>query len=117
MYLQYLPYYNSRTSVIFGSGWLIYLWLSLNVLLTKALENVSYSGQSIVIIVGVFLIFPATKQIRDNKIQKKIFNKKHDKIKSEYELDIFIHKLYRLIIDQHVNEVDEMILLGIVHNH
>lgn len=51
------------------------------------------------------------------KIQRKIFNKKHDKIKSEYELDIFIHKLYRLIIDQSVNEVDEMVLLGIVHNH
>ena len=44
MYLQYLPYYNSRTSVLFGSGWLIYLWLSLNILLTKALETVDYQG-------------------------------------------------------------------------
>lgn len=33
MYLQYLPYYNSNASVIFGAGWFIYLWLSLNVLL------------------------------------------------------------------------------------
>lgn len=93
------------------------MWLALNVLLTKALEGVDYQGQSVVIIVGVVLLFPAVHQIRETKIQKKIFTKKHDKIKSEYELDLFIHKLYRLIIDQHVNEVDEMILLGIVHNH
>ena len=32
-------------------------------------------------------------------MSKKIFNKKHDKIKSEYELDIYLHKLYTLIID------------------
>lgn len=99
MYLKYLPYYNTRTSFLFGSGWFIYLWISINVLLTKALETLGYEGQSIVIIVGIVLIFPATKQMRESKILNKIYNKKHDKIKSEYELDIFIHKLYRLIID------------------
>ena len=62
-------------------------------------------------------MFPVAKQLREMKIQRKIFNKKHDKIKSEYELDLYVHKLYRLIIDQHVNEVDEMLLLGIVHHH
>ena len=93
------------------------MWLALNILLTKALETVTYQGQSIVIIVGVVLLFPTVHQIRETKIQRKIFTKKHDKIKSEYELDLFIHKLYRLIIDQHINEVDEMILLGLVHNH
>jgi hypothetical protein len=117
MYLQYLPYYNNRTSVLFGSGWFIYSWLALNVLILQALESVHYSGQSIVIIIGLVLMFPAVHQIRETKITTKIFTKKHDKIKSEYELDLFIHKLYRLIIDQHVNEVDEMILLGLVHNH
>ena len=38
MYLKFLPYYNIRTSVLFGSGWFIYFWISLNVLITKALE-------------------------------------------------------------------------------
>jgi hypothetical protein len=33
MYLKYLPYYNSRASVIFGAGWFIYLWLAINILL------------------------------------------------------------------------------------
>jgi hypothetical protein len=61
MYLKYLPYYNSKTSVLFGSGWFIYFWISINVLLTKALETVNYEGQSIVIIIGLFLIYPATK--------------------------------------------------------
>jgi hypothetical protein len=42
MYLKYLPYYNSFTSIFFGSGFLIYFWISLNVLLTKALESVNY---------------------------------------------------------------------------
>jgi hypothetical protein len=70
-----------------------------------------------VIVVGAILIFPATHQLRELKIEKKIFTKKHDKIRSEFEIDLFIHKLYRLIIDQHVNDVDEMILLGLVHNH
>jgi hypothetical protein len=59
MYLQYLPYYNSKASVIYGAGWFIYLWLSLNVLLLKALEGVDYQGQSVVIIVGLILLFPA----------------------------------------------------------
>jgi hypothetical protein len=44
MYLKYLPYYNSVTSILFGSGWLIYFWLSINVLLLKALETVDYEG-------------------------------------------------------------------------
>jgi len=100
MYLKYLPYYNAKTSVLFGSGWMAYFWISINILLVKALENVDYEGQSIVILIGLVLIYPATKQIRESKIQNKIFNKKHDKIKSEYELDIYIYKLYRLIIDQ-----------------
>ena len=103
--------------MLFGSGWFIYLWLTLNILLLKALENVSYQGQSVVILIGVILMFPTVHQLRETKITKKIFSKKHDKIKSEYELDLYIHKLYRLIIDQHINEVDEMILLGLVHNH
>jgi hypothetical protein len=31
------------------------------VLLLKALETVDYEGQSIVILIGIILIFPATK--------------------------------------------------------
>jgi hypothetical protein len=61
MYLKYLPYYNKTTSILFGSGWFIYFWISLNVLLLKALETVDYEGQSIVILIGIILIFPATK--------------------------------------------------------
>ena len=37
MYLKYLPYYNSKTSILFGSGWFINCWISINILLTKAL--------------------------------------------------------------------------------
>ena len=61
MYLKYLPYYNVNTSVIFGAGWFSYFWISLNLLLTKALENVQYEGQTIVIIIGLVLVLPATK--------------------------------------------------------
>ena len=67
--------------------------------------------------IGLILIYPATRQIRAAKLQHKIFKTKHDKIKSEFELDTYIHKLYRLTIDLQVSDVDEMILLGIVHNH
>src|SRR5690606_24838914 len=28
MYLKYLPYYNQRTSVLFGACWFAYLWIS-----------------------------------------------------------------------------------------
>jgi hypothetical protein len=42
MYLQYLPYYNNRTSILFGAGWFIYLWLALNVLLAQALNGLNY---------------------------------------------------------------------------
>ena len=42
MYLKYLPYYNTRTSILFGSGWIAYLWISINIGLTKALESLDY---------------------------------------------------------------------------
>ena len=61
MYLKYLPYYNCTTSVIFGAGWFAYFWISLNVGLTKALEGFNYQGQSIVVMIGLFLIYPVTK--------------------------------------------------------
>ena len=99
MYRKYLPFYNKITSTLFGAGWFAYLWLSINVLIIKALEGVKYQGQSIVIVIGVALMYPLASQVRNQKITKMIFNKKHDKIKNEYDLDIFIHKLYRLIID------------------
>lgn len=60
MYLKFLPYYNKMTSVLFGSGWLAYLWICINVLLTKALESINYEGSIIVIIIGLILIYPAT---------------------------------------------------------
>lgn len=44
MYMKYLPYYNQKTSVLFGSGWFIYIWIAINILLTKALETVNYQG-------------------------------------------------------------------------
>ncbi len=44
IYLKYVPYYHSLTSILFGAGWFSYLWIALNVLLTKALETVDYRG-------------------------------------------------------------------------
>ena len=44
MYLKYIPYYNRVTSILFGSGFFIYLWIAINILITKALETVDYEG-------------------------------------------------------------------------
>ena len=41
-YIKYIPYYNQRTSVLFGACWFAYFWISFNVLLTEALATVDY---------------------------------------------------------------------------
>ena len=46
-----------------------------------------------------------------------MYNKKHDKIRTEYQLDLYINKIYRLIIDSDMNQSDELILVGIVNSH
>jgi hypothetical protein len=65
MYRKYLPFYNKITSTLFGAGWFAYLWLSINVLIIKALEGVKYQGQSIVIVIGVALMYPLASQVRN----------------------------------------------------
>jgi PAS domain S-box-containing protein len=117
MYFKYFPYYNNKISVLFGGGLVSYFWICFNLFIAKILENIDYSGQSIVILVGIIIILPLVKNIREKKIYQKVFDYRHDKIKSEYELDIYMNKLSNLSTDQQHNEVDEMILLGFVTNH
>ena len=51
----------------------------------------------------MLLVFPLTYQVREKKILRMMYNKKHDKIRTEYQLDLYINKIYRLIIDSYIN--------------
>jgi hypothetical protein len=65
----------------------------------------------------MLLVFPLTYQVRERKILRMMYNKKHDKIRTEYQLDLYINKIYRLIIDSDMNQSDELILVGLVNSH
>ena len=117
MYFKYLPYYHSSISIFFGAGLVSYFWFCFNLFISKLLENLDYTGQSIVILVGMVIIYPLVKNLREKKIYNNIFMYKYDKIKNEYELDLYMNKLMELISNQSHKEVDEMILLGFVTNH
>ena len=117
LYIKYFPYYNQLISILFGVCTVSYFWGSLHLLLAKIFENVNFTGQSIVIIVGIALIVPLVYNVRNKLIYKMLFDSKYDKIKKEYVLDIYMHKLSRLIIDQQHNEEDEMLLIGYVTNY
>ena len=58
------------------------------------------------ILIGIILMFPLTYQIRERKILRMLYNKRHDKMKTEYQLDIYINKMYCLIIDSEINQSD-----------
>ena len=117
LYFKYLPFYNSYMSVVYGACMCSYLWASFNLVVSMVLEAEDYTGQSIVIILGILIIIPLVKNLREKNICRMIFEYKHDKIKEEYELDIYIKKILDLMNEQAHNEVDEMVLLGFVNNH
>jgi len=117
LYFKYLPYYNPIMSVVYGTCMCSYLWVSFNLVISLILQSLDYTGQSIVIILGILILIPLVKNLREKSIVKMIFEYKHDKIKDEHELDIYIKKALDLLANQAHNEVDEMILLGFVNNH
>ncbi len=117
LYFKYLPFYNAHVSVVYGSCVCAYLWVSFNLMISMVLESLDYTGQSIVVILGILIIVPLVKNLREKAICKMIFEYKHDKIKEEHELDIYIKKVLDLMVEQAHSDVDEMILLGFVNNH
>eukprot|EP01022_Parablepharisma_sp_SALTPOND_P014020 TRINITY_DN1886_c0_g1_i1.p1 TRINITY_DN1886_c0_g1~~TRINITY_DN1886_c0_g1_i1.p1 ORF type:complete len:1985 (-),score=180.40 TRINITY_DN1886_c0_g1_i1:1112-7066(-) len=117
LYMKYIPFYNPKVSIVYGICICSYFWTSLNLLILKLLENTEYTGQSVVIIVGILIIIPLTQNIRDKYIHQILFGYRHDKIREEHELDIYIKKILDLLTDQSRNEVDELVLLGFVNNH
>lgn len=116
-YFMYIPFHDEKMSILYGTGVVSYLWVCFNAFLLKILQGINYSGQTVVIIIGLVVIYPLVSSIRDKIIYNKIFNCRHDKVKSEYELDIYMKKLSEMSSAQQLSEVDEMILLGYVTNH
>lgn len=64
-YFIFIPYYNSLVSVFFGSLINLYLWISLNCLLTKL---VVVNGHIIILLMGVPLIIYLVYQLRQRRI-------------------------------------------------
>ncbi len=117
LYLKYLPFYNPKLSIVYGVCVCSYFWTAINVLLLKLLENTEYTGQSVVIIIGILIIIPLVYNLRDKYVHKVLFESRHDKIRDEHELDLYVKKVLDLLTDQARNEVDELVLLGFVNNH
>ncbi|MDR3549596.1 MAG: hypothetical protein P4M11_15230 [Candidatus Pacebacteria bacterium] len=117
LYFKYLPFYNPYMSVVYGACMCSYLWASFNLIVSMVLQSEDYTGQSIVIILGILIIIPLVRNLREKAICRMLFEYKHDKIKDEHELDLYIKKIIDLMSDQTHSEVDEMVLLGFVNNH
>ena len=117
LYFKYLPYYNYKVSIIYGASICSYFWVSFNLIISLILESMNYTGQSIVILLGILIIIVLVKNLREKEVCKILFENRHDKIKDEHDLDIYINKVLELMNEQGHNEVDEMILLGFANNH
>ena len=115
LYLKYLPYYHSAFSVLFGTGIFSYFWFSVNLLLTQILDN--YSRETIIIIIGILISYPLVRYIREEKISSILFDNKYDKIKKEWDIDIYVNKLTELITNSSHSDVEESILVGFIAQH
>ena len=67
-YYTYLPYYVSVVSTTYGACCLGYVWVTVNVMLIKALESVEYRGQIIVIVIGFLFLYPTSHYLRKDRI-------------------------------------------------
>ena len=117
LYFKYLPYYNHKISIIYGASICSYFWVSFNLVISLILESMNITGQSIVIIIGIAIVSLLVKNLRDKEICRILFESRHDKIKEDHDLDIYINKVLELMNDQDHNEVEEMTLLGFANNH
>jgi len=61
-------------STLFGAGCLSYIWITVNVILVKALEGTEYKGQIIVVCFGLLFTYPTTYYLRKKKIDKILLN-------------------------------------------
>jgi len=116
-YFSYLPFYNSYTSIIYGSCVCGYLWVAFNLLITMIFESMYYTGQSVVIIAGLFLLVPLVKRTRESFILGLLFEQQHDKLSSDYYVDIYIREVLTELKREGTDEVKNMILLGFINTH
>jgi len=116
-YFRYIPYYNIYTSIAYGSCVCVYLWVSFNLIITVFFKSLEYTGQSVIIILGIIIIIPLVKLLRERRLNALMFENKFDKIKNDFELDLYIKRLIDLMNNQEVNFLDKVLLLGFVNNH
>lgn len=117
LYWKQLNFYDPFVSTIYGIGICSYFWTSLNLLIMVILEGTGYTGQSITMVVGVVIIVPLVVNLRKWRVQQVLFGTQYDKIKNEYEFDIYIKKVLDLLENKNKSEVDELVLLGFMSNH
>ena len=116
-YIKKLPFYDSETSLIYGICMCSYLWISLKFLLIHILDDFEYSGQCIIIIVGIIMTIPLMKNIRKRRIYNTLFVKQFDKIQDECEFDNYIKGILQILKDKDKSELNELVLLGYMNNH
>lgn len=116
-YFRYIPFYSPVVSTIYGICVTSYFWVCLNLLLTQILVDMDYKGQTIIIIAGIIIIIFLVKSLREKLLYNLLFETKWDKIKKEYDLDLYVKALTDLIQNSSQNDFDEMLLLGFVNNH
>ena len=116
-YWTHITFYEPLVSIINGIYVCSYFWISFNILLMVLLKGTAYTGQSIIIVIGIIIIIPLVRNIRNWRIQQVLFGSQFDKIRNDYELDIYMKKLLDLLENSKQSKADELILLGYMNNH
>lgn len=62
-------------------------------------------------------MYPCVYYFRKNKINKLLFNNSSNKIKNDFELNLFVIEFLRFVEEAEENEETEMMLLGLLFMH
>ena len=86
-YYQQMPYYNKRVSVVFCGCCLGYAWVVANCFLVKICENWRYQGQIIPVLLGLALVWPTARYVRERRVTQVMVLKHQEKLRDDLELD------------------------------
>lgn len=115
--LRKLPFYNTAVSLVYGMGACSCLWAALNVVAAKCLQRTEYSGMYILVVFGVGFVGLMVLNGRTWRINRILFATRYDKFAQEYELDLYLTNILRLLDAQVKDKVAQMSLLGILSHH
>ena len=118
-YVRTLPFVHQGISEVYGYGMVSFFWVSVILSITELMDiyGVTYRGHCILIIIGIVVLIPLIQKQRSILMNELLLNYTHLTIKTEADFENYIFRLTKLIVIQHVEPMEKIILDGIIIYH